>query len=176
MLHIKLLAMNYLKIILPVFAFVLLASMAARQGAVEYDHSKNPYYSHTDTKPLKVSDAEWKKILPDGVYYIARQEGTERAFTGKYWDNHAKGTYYCAACGNPLFSSETKYDSHTGWPSFYKPLNKTSVAENMDADGERTEVECKRCGAHLGHVFNDGPKPTGLRYCMNGNVLDFDKQ
>ena len=166
--------MNYLKIVIPVLISVVFITYVMAQSAVNYDHSKNPYYSHTDTKPVKVSDAEWKKILPQGVYYIAREQGTERAFTGKYWDNHAKGTYYCAVCGNALYTSETKFESHTGWPSFYQPLNKNSLTLKTDPDGDRTEVTCKRCGSHLGHVFNDGPAPTGQRYCMDGNVLDFE--
>jgi peptide-methionine (R)-S-oxide reductase len=136
--------------------------------------AKNPYYSHTDTKPVKLSNAEWKKLLTKEEYYIAREEGTERSYTGDYWDNHKSGTYYCGACGNLLFSSKTKFDSGTGWPSFYKAAAKTSVLEKTDPDGSRTEVECKRCGAHLGHVFDDGPQPTGLRYCMDGNILDFE--
>jgi methionine-R-sulfoxide reductase len=133
----------------------------------------NPYYSHTDNKPLNLSNAEWKKILPSGVYEIAREAGTERSFTGKYWDNHEKGVYYCACCGHLLFYSDTKFESGTGWPSFYKPATDNSVKQKTDPDGERIEVSCARCGAHLGHVFNDGPRPTGLRYCMNSAVLDF---
>ena len=166
--------MSYLKIWVPVLFSVLFMTYLMAQSNVNYDHSKNPYYSHTDTRPVKVSDAEWKKILPPAVYNIAREQGTERAFTGKYWDNHAKGTYYCAVCGNPLYSSDTKFESHTGWPSFYQPLNKNSLTLRTDADGDRTEVSCKRCGSHLGHVFDDGPAPTGKRYCMDGNVLDFE--
>ena len=133
----------------------------------------NPYYSHTSETPVKLNDKEWKKVLAADVYYIAREKGTERAFTGKYADSHDKGIFYCAACGHPLFSSGTKFESGTGWPSFYQPLNKSSVTNVSDADGFRTEVACGRCGAHLGHVFDDGPKPTGLRYCMNSAVLDF---
>lgn len=140
------------------------------------DHTKNPYYSHTNNTPVKISNAEWKKILTGDQYYIAREQGTERAYTGKYWDNHKKGMYYCGACGHPLFSSETKFDSGTGWPSFYQPLTPQSVAYESDGSAgmERTEVQCARCHAHLGHVFDDGPKPTGKRFCMDGNILDFE--
>lgn len=133
----------------------------------------NPYYSRTATEPVRLTDAQWKNILPANVFYIARQEGTDRAFSSRYHDNHAQGMYYCAVCGNPLFSSDTKFESGTGWPSFYKPLNAKSVSNSKDADGFRDEIKCARCGSHLGHVFDDGPKPTGLRYCMNGTVLDF---
>ncbi len=166
--------MSYLKILIPVAFSVIFISYLMAQGDVTYDHSKNPYYSHTDNKPVKVRDAEWKKILPAGVYQIAREQGTERAYTGKYWDNHAKGTYYCAVCGNALYSSDAKFESHTGWPSFFQALNKNSLTLKTDPDGDRTEVTCKRCGSHLGHVFDDGPAPTGKRYCMDGNVLDFE--
>jgi peptide-methionine (R)-S-oxide reductase len=166
--------MSYLKAIIPVLGLLVIIKFLMAGGNVNYDHSKNPYYSHTDTKPIKVSDAEWKKILPDEVYYIARQQGTERAFTGKYWNNHAKGMYYCAVCGNPLYSSDTKFESGTGWPSFNNPLNNGSLKLTTDPDGERTEVSCKRCGSHLGHVFDDGPAPTHKRYCMDGDVLDFE--
>jgi peptide-methionine (R)-S-oxide reductase len=133
----------------------------------------NPYYSHTETKPLRLSDARWKEILSPALYHIAREQGTDWAFSSRYHDNHAAGMYYCASCGHPLFSSTTKFESGTGWPSFFQPLNKSSVRELSDADGYRTEVRCARCDAHLGHVFEDGPKPTGLRYCMNGTALDF---
>jgi peptide methionine sulfoxide reductase msrA/msrB len=119
------------------------------------------------------TDAEWKKILTPDQYYILREEGTERAFSGDY-KSHGAGIYRCAACGLSLFDAKTKFDSGTGWPSFYQSLAKTHVKETTDADGDRTEVECARCGGHLGHVFDDGPKPTGLRYCMNSPALKFE--
>lgn len=139
-------------------------------------HPENPYYSRTDTTKLDIPDSEWKKVLPDEVYQVARNKATEMAFTGKYWDFTGKGTYYCAACGNALFRSDAKFASTCGWPSFYDPVRKNSVIyESDDSYGmQRTEVLCGRCGAHLGHVFDDGPPPTGKRFCMNSVVLDFE--
>lgn len=122
-------------------------------------------------------DAEWRKLLSPEQYQVTRKKGTERAFTGVYWNTKEKGTYRCVCCGLDLFRSETKYDSGTGWPSFHEPLAKENVRTEADYGflSKRTEVLCARCDAHLGHVFDDGPKPTGLRYCMNSASLAFVK-
>ncbi|OQP65771.1 peptide-methionine (R)-S-oxide reductase [Niastella vici] len=138
---------------------------------------KNPVYSRTDSSKVNITDEEWRKILPADVYSIAREKGTERPWTSKFEDSKEVGTYYCAACGNPLFKSDTKFESGCGWPSFYQPISKSSIIYLPDNSHgmQRTEVECGRCKAHLGHVFEDGPPPTGLRYCINGVVLDFEK-
>ncbi|MBC7447482.1 MAG: peptide-methionine (R)-S-oxide reductase MsrB [Hymenobacteraceae bacterium] len=152
----------------PIFGSLLLVSAAAcgQTGS-----------STTEYRPSLVkTEAQWKAQLTPEQYHVLREKGTERAFTGAFVDNHADGTYYCAACHQKLFAASSKFESGTGWPSFWAPADKKAVAENVDSmyGMKRTEVVCGRCGGHLGHVFEDGPKPTGLRYCLNSVSLAFE--
>lgn len=163
------------------FSLCLLASAACRGTAgAATGPDPEPGIKGLERDPEKVTpitrtDEEWKAALSADSYKILRTEGTERAFSGRYAEEHREGEYDCAGCGLHLFSSTTKFDSGTGWPSFYQPFKKDRVTEKVDAGWGmvRTEVECARCGGHLGHVFDDGPQPTGLRYCMNSGALVF---
>lgn len=155
-----------MKIFLMAFSFLVVAGTSCAQ-------KRKPALQ--EKFPVSKTDDEWKKQLTAEQFQVTRKAGTEAAYTGKYWDNHQKGIYKCVCCGQELFSSDTKFESGTGWPSFWQPLIQKNVIEKKDDSFgmERIEVLCGRCGAHLGHVFNDGPKPTGLRYCMNSASLDF---
>lgn len=172
----------YLKLIL--ISILVIASGCSSRSSNKNSNNMsdtlqtNPYYSRTDTSTLNVSDDEWKKILPDSVFEVARHADTERAFTGKFWNTAGLGTYYCAVCGNALFKSDSKFTSSCGWPSFYETIRPNSVLYKNDKSYGmiRTEVLCARCQSHLGHIFDDGPPPTGKRFCMNSIVLDFEPE
>ncbi|MBY0482805.1 MAG: peptide-methionine (R)-S-oxide reductase MsrB [Chitinophagaceae bacterium] len=169
-------------ILVLLFATVCLQSCYSQNNPkketnMESPKKNYPSYSRTDSSKVVMKDNEWKEVLSPEVYYVARQKGTERPYTSKFEAFKEAGTYYCAVCGNALFKSDTKFESGCGWPSFYEPISKGSIIYLPDntLGMKRTEVECGRCKSHLGHVFDDGPPPTGLRYCINGVVLDFEK-
>lgn len=162
-------------ILLPLVVLCGLLTSCAQNGHKGPILSQKDIYSSTDTNRLQVSDSTWKLILPKDLYEVAREKATEKAFTGKYWQDNPKGTYYCAVCGNKLFKSDAKFSSTCGWPSFYEPVRVTAVIYQADKTHgmNRTEVLCGRCNSHLGHIFDDGPPPTFKRFCMNSISLNF---
>lgn len=141
-------------------------------------NEKNPYYEKGRTEKLQLSNEDWKKVLDPEVYRVARQQGTEYAFSGQYWNFYQAGTYHCAACGQALFRSEGKFESSCGWPSFFEPIHPKAMTylDDRSHGMHRVEVRCGTCDAHLGHIFDDGPAPTYKRYCINSVVIQFEKK
>ncbi|MGI9190584.1 MAG: peptide-methionine (R)-S-oxide reductase MsrB [Chitinophagaceae bacterium] len=154
------------------------ACLQAQQPTSTTMKTTNPHYQKNRSEKLKVSNEEWKKVLDPDVYRVARQQGTEYAFSGQYWNFYEAGVYHCAACGQALFRSEGKFESSCGWPSFFEPITKNAMTylEDNSHGMQRVEVRCGSCDAHLGHIFDDGPAPTYKRYCINSVVIQFEKK